>query len=349
MTERTVFERSLAAWMVDETSGGMPERAVNETIDATARVRPSRRWLARLREPALRWDRRTGVGTPRRRLALIAALALLVLALLGAAVGGWRPFGPPVLADWNGFHAGPGRAGTSDAGPIGRPVLHWRFVAGDSVKDAIAVAGDLVLAPSQDGILHAIQLADGIERWRFGPGTSVTAPYAENGRVFLTDGHGIVHALDLETGAELWHSSDVLESATSPTSGNGLVIIGTGGGEIVALDSGTGARRWRVRVSTVAIHEPAFADGMVYVTAADGTISARRAADGTQVWAINVAPDPTGTPTVSEGILYVGSRSAEAGGRLRALDPATGATLCQTDQPSFAPALSGGLAISGRD
>ena len=349
MTERTVFERSLAAWMVDETSGGMPERAVNETIDATARVRPSRRWLARLREPALRWNRRTGVGTPRRRLALIAALALLVLALLGAAVGGWRPFGPPVLADWNGFHAGPGRAGTSDAGPIGRPVLHWRFVAGDSVKDAIAVAGDLVLAPSQDGILHAIQLADGIERWRFGPGTSVTAPYAENGRVFLTDGHGIVHALDLETGAELWHSSDVLESATSPTSGNGLVIIGTGGGEIVALDSGTGARRWRVRVSTVAIHEPAFADGMVYVTAADGTISARRAADGTQVWAINVAPDPTGTPTVSAGILYVGSRSAEAGGRLRALDPATGATLWQTDQPSFAPALSGGLAISGRD
>jgi outer membrane protein assembly factor BamB len=349
MTERTVFERSLAAWMADETSGGMPERAVIEIIDATARVRPTRRWLALLREPALRWERRTGVGTSRRRLALVAAIALLVLAALAAFVGGWRPFGPPALADWNGFHAGPGRAGTSDAGPVGRPVLHWRFVAGDSIKDAIAVAGDLVLAPSQDGILHAIQLADGVERWQFAPGTSVTAPYAENGQVFLTDGHGIVHALDLETGAERWHSSDVLDSATSPTAGDGLLIIGTGGGEVVALDEGTGARRWRVRLSTAAIHEPAFADGIVYVTAGDGTIAALRAADGTQVWAINVGADPTGTPTVSAGILYVGARSGEAGGRLRALDPATGSTLWQADQPWLAPALSGGLAISGRD
>ena len=59
MTERSVFERSLATWMADETSGGMAERAVIEVIDTTARIRQSRRWLARLREPALRWDRQT--------------------------------------------------------------------------------------------------------------------------------------------------------------------------------------------------------------------------------------------------------------------------------------------------
>ena len=349
MTERSVFERSLATWMADETSGGMAERAVIEVIDATARVRQSRRWLARLREPALRWDRQTAAGTSRRQLALVAVAALLALAAFAAVAGGWRPFGPAALADWNGFHAGPGRNGVSDAGPVGRPVLHWRFAAKDSVKDAIAIAGDLVIAPSQDGILHGIQLADGAERWRFAPGTSVTAPYVENGQVIVTDGHGIVHTLDLATGAERWHSSEVLDSATSPTAGNGLVVIGTGGGDLVALDAATGARRWRVRAATTVIHEPTLIDGIVYVTAGDGTIAAIRAADGTQVWARNVAPDPTGTPTVSSGILFVGSRSAEPGGRLRALDPATGATLWQTDEPWFAPAISGGLAISGRD
>jgi len=349
MTERTVFERSLAAWMADETSGGMAERAVNEAIDATSRVRPSRNWLARLREPALRWEHQTGAGTSRRRLTLVAVVGLLVLAALAAVAGGWRPFGPPSSGDWNGFHAGPGRTGTSDAGPIGRPVLHWRFAAGDSVKDAIAVAGDLVVAPSQDGVLHGIQLADGAERWRFAPGTSVTAPYAENGQVIVTDGHGIVHALDLATGSERWQSSEVLDSATSPTAGNGLVFIGTGGGELVALDGATGARRWRVRVSNAVIHEPTFADGIVYVTAGDGTIAAMRSADGTQIWAINVGADPTGTPTVSAGILYVGSRSSEAGGRLRALDAATGAALWHIDEPWFSPSVSGGLAISGRD
>jgi outer membrane protein assembly factor BamB len=349
MTERTAFERSLTAWMADETSGGMAERAVSEIIDATSSVRQSRHWLARLREPALRWDRRTGAGTSRRRLTLVAVVALLVLAALAAFAGGWRPFTAAELGDWNGFHAGPGRTGTSDAGPVGRPVFHWRFRAGDSVKDAIAIAGDLVVAPSQDGVLHGIQLSDGSERWRFAPGTSVTAPFVEGGQVFVTDGHGIVHGLDLATGAERWHSSEVFDSATSPTAGNGLVIIGTGGGELVALETSTGARRWRVKVSAAAVHEPAFADGTVYVTAGEGTIEAIRAVDGTQIWKINVGADPTGTPSVSGGIVYVGSRSSESGGRLRALDAATGATLWQADEPWLSPSVSGGMVVSGRD
>jgi outer membrane protein assembly factor BamB len=349
MTERTTFERSLAAWMADETSGGMAERALSEIIDATSGVRQSRHWLARLREPALRWDRRMGAGTSRRRLTFIAVVALLVLAALVAFAGGWRPFTPAALGDWNGFRAGPGRTGTSDAGPVGGPVLRWRFRAADSVKDAIAVAGDLVVAPSQDGVLHGIQLSDGSERWRFTPGTSVTAPFVEGGQVFVTDGRGIVHGLDLATGAERWHSSEVLDSATSPTAGDGLVIIGTIGGELVALDTSSGARRWRVKVSAAAVHEPAFNDGTVYVTAGDGTIEAIRAVDGTQIWRINVGADPTGTPSVSGGIVYVGSRSSESGGRLRALDAATGATLWQTDEPWLSPSVSGGMAVSGRD
>lgn len=349
MTERTVFERSLAAWMADETSAGMAERAVDEIIDATSRVRPSRQWLARLREPALRWEHQTGAGTSRRRLALVAVAALLALAVLAAVAGGWRLFGPPDTADWNGFRSGPGRTGTGDAGPVGQPVLHWQFRAGDSVKDAIAVAGDLVVAPSQDGVLHAIQLSDGVERWRFAPGTSVTAPYVEMGQVFLTDGHGVVHSLDLATGAERWRSTEQLDSATSPTSGDGLVILGTGGGELVALDSATGARHWRVRISSAAVHDPAFVDKTVYVTAGDGTIAAVSAVDGTQIWAINVGADPTGTPSVSAGIVFVGSRSAEAGGRLRALDATTGSVLWQTNEPGFSPSVSGDLAISGSD
>ena len=200
MTERTGFESALTAWMADETSGGMSDRAISEIIDATSRVRPAPHWLARVREPALRWDHRTGAGTSRRRLTVAAFAALLVLAAVAAVAAGWHPFVPPRPADWNGFRGGPDRASTGDLGPVGRPVLRWRFAAADSVKDAISMAGDLVLAPSQDGVLHAIQLADGIERWRFAPGTSVTGTYVQDGQVFLTDGRGIVHSLDLERG-----------------------------------------------------------------------------------------------------------------------------------------------------
>ena len=211
------------------------------------------------------------------------------------------------------------------------------------------MAGDLVLAPSQDGVLHAIQLADGIERWRFAPGTSVTGTYVQDGQVFLTDGRGIVHSLDLGTGTERWASTEILDSASTPIADSGRVIVSTGGGELVALDASTGAGLWRVRISTSSAHDPTLADGIVYLSAGDGAVQALRADNGTQVWKINVGPDPVGTPAVAAGVVYVGSRSAEPGGRLRALDAATGAILWQTDGPSFSPAVSGDIAVSVGD
>lgn len=349
MSEQTLFERDLAAWMTVETSGGMPERAVIEAIEATRRVRPDPAWLARLRQPALRWERQLAVGTAPGRLVLVAIVALLVLAAVALVAVGWRPFAPPTSADWNGYRGGPDRAGIGGDGPVGRPVLQWRFAAGDSVKDGLAIAGDLVVVPGQDGVIHAIGLADGAERWRFAPGTSVTTPYIDGGLVFVSDGRGRVHALQLASGAEQWVSSEVLDSATSPTAVDGLVIIGTGRGDLAALDARTGDRRWRLILSRVAVRDPAAAPGTIYVGTADGIFSALRTSDGSVLWSKDFRGDPLGAPTVAAGLVFSGSRSDEPGGRLRALDAATGDVIWQTDEPWFAPAVSNGLAVSGRD
>ena len=104
-----------------------------------------------------------------------------------------------------------------------------------------------------------------------------------------------------------------------------------------------------MRISTSSAHDPTLADRIVYLSAGDGAVQALRADNGTQVWKINVGPDPVGTPAVAAGVVYVGSRSAEPGGRLRALDAATGAILWQTDGPSFSPAVSGDIAVSVGD
>jgi outer membrane protein assembly factor BamB len=304
--------------------------------------------LARLRQPALRWEQRTAVGTPRRRLVLIAVSTLLMLAALAAVAGGWRPFEAPAGADWSGYRGGPSRASLGDNGPVGAPVLHWRFQAGDSVKDAIAIAADLVIAPSQDGVVHAIGIADGAERWRFAPGTSVSAPYVDGELVFVVDGRGRLHALQLATGAERWVSSEVLDTVSSPIVDGGLIILGTGDGDLVALDARTGDRRWRVTLSQGAVRDPAAGPGMIVAGTVDGVLVAVRSSDGSTLWTKDFQGDPLGTATVAANIVYTGSRSDEPGGRLRALDAATGNLLWQTDEPWFAPAVGQGLAISGR-
>jgi len=348
MTEQTMFDRELRAWLTEETLGGMPEPALTAALDATARVRPNPSWLARLREPALRWERRTAVGTPRRRLALVALVALLVLTAAAALAGGWRPFEPAPSADWNGYRGGPDRAGLGDAGPIGRPALHWRFHTADAVKDGIAITGNLVIAPSQDGVVHAIAIEDGAERWRFAPGTSISAPFATGGRVFIADGRGFVHALEVETGRERWVSTEKIQSVSSPIVDGGHVIFGTGDGDLVALDAETGATRWRVNLSGGAVHDPAAGSGLLFVSTAGGELVAVRPSDGSTIWSRDFDGDPLGTPTIAGSIVYIGSRSDEDGGRLRALDVASGDLLWQTDAPWFAPALAGNLAISGR-
>src|SRR4029079_2510472 len=121
-------------------------------------------------------------------------------------------------------------AGTGQSGPIGSPVVKWMFHAGGPVKTNIAVAGDLVLAASDDGILHVIGLTDGVERWSFRPGTSMTGPATGNGLVYITDGANAVHALDLATGHERWSAQDIADGATPATIAEGTLYVASSNG-----------------------------------------------------------------------------------------------------------------------
>src|SRR4029079_16673768 len=116
------------------------------------------------------------------------------------------------------------------------------FRADGPVKTNIAVAGDLVLAASDDGILHAIGLTDGVERWSFKPGTYMTGPATGNGLVYFTDGASTVHALDLATGHERWTTKDIADGATTATITDGTLYVASSDGRVVALDAASGVK-----------------------------------------------------------------------------------------------------------
>jgi len=350
MSANTPLERKVATWMTDEVSGRVPDALLDDILATTGRLRPDRRWLALLKEPPMRVHSLVAVGSPTRRLTAGLALALLVLAATAAVVGAFLLRGPTVSADdWPAFRGDLARAGVAVRGPVGRPVLQWRYqVAGGAVRNNLAIVGDLVYASSDDGPLHALALADGKQRWAFRGGQApLTGPTVVGGTVYVFDAKGQLFALDAASGQQRWQSASSLTGAINPTIGAGRLYVGTADGFLVALDATSGAELWRFAVAPSGIvNAPAFADGLVYAGSLRGGFVAVDASTGKLAWRLDTGTDALGTAVVAAGIVYIGAPSDSTAGHLWALDARSGAILWQLNNDLGAPAVAGHVAYT---
>jgi hypothetical protein len=88
MSTNDPFERLIADYLADNAAGDPSDRALDDALASTSRMRPYPTWLADLKEPPMRIPARVVVGSPTLRLATILALTLaLALALAGAVAG----------------------------------------------------------------------------------------------------------------------------------------------------------------------------------------------------------------------------------------------------------------------
>jgi len=238
------------------------------------------------------------------------------------------------------------RAGVGVDGPDDGPGIRWRYDAGAPITDNVAIVGDLVLAASNDGVLHALDITSGGERWRYAPGSLVSGPTVYDGSVYVfVNGNDLV---SLGLGGEIgWTTPDVGPGPTYPTAGDGAVYFGTADGDLVAVDAVTGDERWRTQVDETsgAVHRPAFSDGHVHVASDGGGYVAVDAADGHVMWRFDTGVFATGTAVVSDGIAYIGAGSPE--GRLWALDAATGEERWRVDEAYSNPSVADGVAYAG--
>ena len=227
MSQQMSLERMVADWMVDETAGGLPEHVFDQIVTTTSRRRPLPRWLAVLREPEMRAQSQVAVGVPRRPLILIG-VALLLAVAIAIGVGAATLLRPQPSTDvWPGFRGDASRAGLGVTGPVGNPVVRWTFPATGSVSSNIAVAGDLVLAPSDDGLLHALGIEDGRERWSFAGAEPMQGPLAIGDRAWVADGAGVVHAMTLPDGKSLWDSTSPYPAPSDLTVMDDRLYLGT--------------------------------------------------------------------------------------------------------------------------
>lgn len=137
-------------------------------------------------------------------------------------------------------------------------------------------------------------------------------PVVSEGRVYAAAIEGGVRALDLQTGAVVWHHKSDLEISGGPGAGEGLVVFGTLDGDVVALDSATGTERWKTKVISEVIAAPAIAQGVVVVRSNDGRVTAFDITDGKRRWFWNrdlprLTVRGNDAPSFGPGVVFVGN------------------------------------------
>lgn len=221
--------------------------------------------------------------------------------------------------------------------PVKALPLPWGKEGWDYWVSSPVVVGDTVLMGTPDGRLTAFDLESGDVRWSADLGARTrSSPAVADGIVYIGDDAGIVHAVRLADGREVWRHETIgagLSSAesgwdpvslqASPAVADGRVFIGSRDGGVYALDARTGKRLWYTDYGAPWVVTSAAVRGdRLWIGSSDGHfVAALDAKTGKELWRTGLGARVFASPTLAGRTLYV----ADHDGHVRALDPETGA------------------------
>lgn len=217
------------------------------------------------------------------------------------AVGGSVPMFRAVAAH-TGDYPGPG--------PVRNPYRKWRFDTGAGVRSSPAVGEGLVFFGSQDGILYAVEVGTGRQRWQFDLGGYPvrSSPAIANRTVFVGGGYTL-YAINAVTGEERWHFAMRYAGESSPTVEDGVVYVASKESEVYAIDADTGAEKWHFSTDGLIFSSPAVADGTVYIGSDDGNLYAVDVRNGQGRWKFATGGSVFSSPAVAGDRVFVSSKS----------------------------------------
>ncbi|MEX2405843.1 MAG: PQQ-binding-like beta-propeller repeat protein [Actinomycetota bacterium] len=225
----------------------------------------------------------------------------------------------------------------------------WRAALGAESRSGVTVDADTAYVGDEDGIVHAIALADGEIRWTAdlaegsgaegatgatgceafeGGAVDVPIGVAEDSVIVVgrnVDGGAVaVGALSSSTGDCTWRVFPQLGSSaiSAPAAAEGIVVVGSADRFVRGLAAEDGQERWSSLALSLfsPFSAPAFPPGTVYVADLGGGLYRFDAGDGARVWSYQFNEVVLGSPVVSGDTVLLGLND----GRLVALNAASG-------------------------
>ncbi|UCG62285.1 MAG: PQQ-binding-like beta-propeller repeat protein [Candidatus Zixiibacteriota bacterium] len=172
----------------------------------------------------------------------------------------------------------------------------WNFVAESRFSAPPTFANGVLYQPGDDGILYALNVEDGVEKYRVRLDGPLINSAAVADKVYICDMYGNVYALDPQDGSELWRQELSGPIWTSPALSEEMVFVGHSGGEIVALDATSGDVVWSYETVDVVRASPLVVGNYLIVATLTGKVYSLDTFDGSVVdekdlkQAISVAP-----------------------------------------------------------
>lgn len=149
------------------------------------------------------------------------------------------------------------------------------------------------------------------------------SPVIGEGRLYVMDTAGVVHAFDAQSGAKQWTRSFAVSGDGSKTVfgggvsyDSGKVYITTGTGEVAALSASNGEQLWTRKPAGPLRGSPTIGFNAVYVMTQDNQIIALNAADGEPIWNESGSLSQAGVfgvaaPAAGQGTVIAGYSSGE--------------------------------------
>jgi outer membrane protein assembly factor BamB len=245
------------------------------------------------------------------------------------------------------------------AEPIAAPPyqVRWHVKAGGEDKAGIenspAIAGDTAYVADAKGVLHALAMADGKERWTYKSEDGfATTPLVLNGKIYLGDLAGLMHCVSARTGQKLWafDSQTGIHSSANASPDGKLIVFGNDGAAVFAIDAETGKKAWEGRGGDRINACPAVGQGAAYFTGCDARLLALNLKDGTEKFAHELGGLAPGSPAVLDDRII----AATGEGTVVAVAPDGKSQLWKYDQVDeqqamfySSPAVADGIVVIG--
>ena len=223
----------------------------------------------------------------------------------------------------------------------------WRYDAGAPISSSPAVAGGSVFVQDDRGRIHAVDRARGAGTWKRETGPVIPFPWGLEGWDYLTSspvvvddvvlvgsGDGVLRALDVDDGSDLWSHATGGRIRSTPAVGHGAVYVGSADGHLHAVDLASGDLRWRFRTRGVDLDarehgfdrrtiqsSPTVVADAIYFGSRDANLY-KLDERGRELWSRSEGTSwVVSTPAVAGDLVYAGLSSAR---RFDARDAATG-------------------------